>query len=71
MPVLNGGFAAIWVVILTDERATFRPGELVSSDTYKHQLWVRILFEDFLTWQYKPNLKTLLGRVELDTEGAL
>ena len=59
------------MVIPTGERAIFRPGELASSDLDKHQLWVRVLFEDFLTWLYKQNLKTLLRRVELDTESAL
>jgi hypothetical protein len=37
------------MVIPTGERAIFRPGELASSDTDKHQLSVCILFEGFLT----------------------
>jgi len=46
----------------------------VSYDPDKHQLWVCVLFEDFLTWLYKQDLTDLQAlpqRVELDTESAL
>jgi hypothetical protein len=58
----------------TGEGAIFRPGGLASYDLDKHQLWVCVLFEDFLTWLYKQaltDLQALLRRVELDTESVL
>ena len=58
----------------TGEGAIFRLGGLASYDLDKHQLWVCVLFEDFLTWLYKQDLTVLQAlprRVELDTESAL
>jgi hypothetical protein len=58
----------------TGEGAIFRPGGLASYDLDKNQLWVCVLFEDFLTWLYKQDLTVLQAlprRVELDTESAL
>jgi hypothetical protein len=57
----------------TGEGAIFRPGGLASYDLDKNQLWVCVLFEDFLTWLYKQDLTVLQAlprRVELGTESA-
>ena len=43
----------------TSEGAIFHPGGLARYDLDKHQLWVCVLFEDFLAWLYKQALTDL------------
>lgn len=50
----------VWVMDLqTAEAAYFRPGGLASADLEKHAIWVCPMFEPFLTWLYKQDLKDL------------
>jgi hypothetical protein len=44
----------LWVMDLaTGEGALFQPGGLARADLKKHQIWVCVLYEAFLTWLYE------------------
>lgn len=43
----------------TGEGAIFRPGGYAKADLDKHKIWVCPMFEPFLTWLYKQDLKDL------------
>ena len=43
----------------TGEGAIFRPGGLAAADLNKHRVWVCPLFEPFLAWLYKQDLRDL------------
>ena len=63
MPLLRSlgwGPEFLWVLDLqTGEGAFFKPGGYAKADLDKHQIWVCPLFEPFLGWLYKQDLKDI------------
>lgn len=58
----------------TGEGALFKPGGSASHDLRKHRIWVCPLFEPFITWLWKQDVRdiTKLPRfVELECDGAM
>lgn len=56
------GWSHDHVVVLdlqTGEGARFKPGGLASADLNKHKIWVCPLFEPFLAWLYRQDLRDL------------
>jgi hypothetical protein len=47
------------VDLQTGEGAFFRPGGLASADLMKHKIWVCPLFEPFLAWLYRQDLRDI------------
>jgi hypothetical protein len=47
------------VDLQTGEGSIFQPGGYAPADLDKHKIWVCPMFEPFLTWLYKQDLKDL------------
>ena len=51
---------SLWVLDLqTGEGACFAPGGMPSADLNKHAIWVCPLYEPFLAWLYRQDLREL------------
>lgn len=66
LPACGWGPQHLWVMDLqTGEGAVFQPGGSASADLNKHQIWVCVLFEHFLSWLYKQDTADLAALPKL------